>query len=123
MLCVPTSHAPPVFCPRRARPRRLPVAVEKACNMCDDFSMTAGKRILMAMAYAQEAELGYELHLAYWEQGDATEAAGSMLACDFPPLTLQRVWAQCRAKNTASVHVVERMGMRQERCQRRHTWM
>jgi len=65
MLRVPTSQAPPVLCPRWARPTRLPVAVEKACDRCDYFSITAGKRIRMAMAYAQEAELGYELHPDY----------------------------------------------------------
>lgn len=79
--------------------------------------------IRMATAYAQEAELGYELHPDYWRQGYATEAAWSMLAFGFHTLPLQRVWAQCLAENTASVRVLERLGMRQERCQQRHTWM
>jgi RimJ/RimL family protein N-acetyltransferase len=46
-----------------------------------------------------------------------------MLAFDFHTLPLQRVWAQCLAENTASVRVVERLGMRQEQCQRQQTWM
>jgi RimJ/RimL family protein N-acetyltransferase len=79
--------------------------------------------IRRATADAQEAELGYELHPDYWGQGYATEAAWRMLAFGFHTLTLQRVWAQCLAENRASVRVLERLGMRRERCQRRQTWM
>jgi len=83
---------------------------------------TCGLR--MATAHAQEAELGYELHPDSWGQGYATEAARRMLAFGFHTLPLQRVWAQCRAENTASVRVLERLGMHQERCQRQQpTWM
>jgi hypothetical protein len=46
-----------------------------------------------------------------------------MLAFAFQTLRLQRVWAQCLAENRASVRVLERLKMRQERCQRRPTWM
>jgi RimJ/RimL family protein N-acetyltransferase len=80
--------------------------------------------IRMATAHAQEAELGYELHPDYWGQGYAIEAARTILAFGFHTLPLQRVWAQCLAENTASVRVLERLGMRPERCQRQqHTWM
>jgi [ribosomal protein S5]-alanine N-acetyltransferase len=80
--------------------------------------------IRKATAHAQEAELGYELHPDYWGHGYATETTRTMLAFAFQTLRLQRVWAQCRAENTASVRVLERLGMRQERCQRpQHTWM
>ena len=80
--------------------------------------------IRMATVHAQEAELSYELHPEYWGQGYATEAARTMLAFAFQTLRLQRVWAQCLAENTASVRVLERLGMRQERCpQQQPTWM
>jgi RimJ/RimL family protein N-acetyltransferase len=80
--------------------------------------------IRMAMAHAQEAELGSELHPDYWGHGYATEAAWSMLAFGFHTLPLQRVWVQCLAEDVASVRVLERLGMRPERCQRQqHTWM
>jgi RimJ/RimL family protein N-acetyltransferase len=47
-----------------------------------------------------------------------------MLAFGFETLRLQRVWAQCLAENRASVRVLERLGMRQEGCQRpQQTWM
>jgi RimJ/RimL family protein N-acetyltransferase len=79
--------------------------------------------IRMAMAHAQKAELGYELHPDYWGQGYATEAARSLLAFGFETLHLQHVWAQCIAENTASIRVLERLGMRQERRLRHHAWM
>ena len=80
--------------------------------------------IRMVTVHAQEAELGYELHPDYWGHRYATEAAWTMLAWGFQTLRLQRVWAQCLAENTASVRVLERLGMRHERCpQQQHTWM
>jgi RimJ/RimL family protein N-acetyltransferase len=79
--------------------------------------------IRMVTVHAQEAELGYELHPDSWGHGYATEAAWNMLAFGFHILPLQRVGAQCLAENTASVRVLERLGMRPERRQRRHTWM
>jgi len=79
--------------------------------------------IRMATGHAQQAELGYELHPDYWGQGYATEAARSLLAFGFQTLSLQRVWAQCVAENTASIRVLERLGMGQERRLRQHAWM
>jgi RimJ/RimL family protein N-acetyltransferase len=80
--------------------------------------------IRRATADAQEAELGYELHPDYWGHGYATEAAWRMLAFGFETLRLQCVWAQCLAENRASGRVLERLGMRQERCQQQpHPWM
>jgi RimJ/RimL family protein N-acetyltransferase len=79
--------------------------------------------IRMVTAHAQEAELGYELPPDSWGHGYATEAAWNMLAFGFHTLPLQRVWAQCLAENRASVRVLERLGMRRERCQRLQTWM
>jgi RimJ/RimL family protein N-acetyltransferase len=80
--------------------------------------------IRMATAHAQEAELGYGLHPDSWGHVYATEAAWKMLAFGFETLRLQRVWAQCLAENTASVRVLERLGMHPERCQGpQQTWM
>ncbi len=72
---------------------------------------------------AQEAELGYELHPDSWGQGYATEAARALLRFGFDALHLRRVRAYCIAENAASVRVLERIGMRQERCLKAHTWM
>jgi RimJ/RimL family protein N-acetyltransferase len=79
--------------------------------------------IRMVTVHAQEAELGYEVHPDSWRQGYATEAAWHMLTFGFETLRLQRVWAQCLAENTASVRVLERLGMHQTGCQRpQQTW-
>jgi ribosomal-protein-alanine N-acetyltransferase len=79
--------------------------------------------IRKATAQAQEAELGYELHPDYWGHGYATEAARSLLAFGFQTLRLQRVWAECLTENTGSVRVLERLGMRQQRFLRQHTFL
>ena len=79
--------------------------------------------IRMATGYAQQAELGYELHPDYWGHGYATEAALSLLAFGFQTLPLQRIWAQCIAEHTASARVLERLGMRYTQRLRQHTLM
>ena len=61
-----------------------------------------------------EADLGYELDPHYWGQGYATEAARAMLAFGFRELNLHRISAECRPDNTASAHVLEKLGMRRE---------
>lgn len=61
-----------------------------------------------------EADMGYELDPRYWGQGYATEAARAMLAFGFRELNLHRISAECRPENTASAHVLEKLGMRRE---------
>jgi [ribosomal protein S5]-alanine N-acetyltransferase len=63
-------------------------------------------------------ELGYFLVQAATGQGFATEAARAVLRCAFDRLNMSRVDLQCRADNTASQHVAERLGFRYEGCQR-----
>ncbi len=63
---------------------------------------------------AQEAEIGYEVDPAYWGRGYATEAAREMVAFGFNELGLHRVSSWCVADNTASAHVLEKLGMRLE---------
>jgi len=61
-----------------------------------------------------DAEIGYELSADHWGKGYATEAAGAMLAFAFSQLGIHRASAHCNAGNTASIHVLEKLGMRQE---------
>ncbi len=63
---------------------------------------------------SQEAEIGYELDPEYWGRGYATEAACEMLAFGFTELGLHRVSSWCVADNTASAHVLEKLGLRLE---------
>ncbi len=61
-----------------------------------------------------EADMGYELDPNYWGLGYATEAARAIVTFGFHELNLHRISAECRAENTASVHVLEKLGMRRE---------
>lgn len=74
-------------------------------------------------ASASGAELGYEIEPDYWGHGYATEAAQAMLDMAFTDLHLDRVYASCIAENTASAHVLEKLGMSLEKRLRRQQWM
>ena len=60
-------------------------------------------------------ELLYGLAPAHWGQGLATEAAEAALAYAFDVRGVEQVWAATDPPNTASVRVLERLGMRFER--------
>ena len=59
----------------------------------------------------RRAEMGYVLARDAWGQGYATEAARAVLAHGFGPLGLHRIAATCDPENTASAHVLEKIGM------------
>jgi len=59
-------------------------------------------------------EIGYVLHPEHRGHGYATEATQAMLRLGFDELGLHRIVARLDARNTASVRVVERLGMRRE---------
>jgi RimJ/RimL family protein N-acetyltransferase len=63
---------------------------------------------------ALQADIGYELAPHAWGQGYATEAALAVLEFGFSQLNVYRIWANCLAENTASRHVLEKLGMRLE---------
>jgi ribosomal-protein-alanine N-acetyltransferase len=72
--------------------------------------------IRMPQAYAQSADIGYEIDRHYWGHGYATEAARALIDFGFEQLQLHRIWANCVVENTASAHVLEKSGMRYEGC-------
>ena len=63
------------------------------------------------LAGGPDHELGYTLARNRWGQGYATEAAGACLAYALGQLGLDPVYAQVRPENTASVRVLEKIGM------------
>jgi RimJ/RimL family protein N-acetyltransferase len=65
-------------------------------------------------AAAHEADIGYELSPGHWGRGYATEAARAILRFGFAELRVHRVWSWCVAENTASAHVLEKIGMQPE---------
>jgi [ribosomal protein S5]-alanine N-acetyltransferase len=60
----------------------------------------------------QEPELCYELTEKVWGRGLATEAAWACVCYAFEEVGLERVIAGADAPNTASVRVIEKLGMR-----------
>jgi ribosomal-protein-alanine N-acetyltransferase len=62
----------------------------------------------------QTYEIGWAIAPAHQGCGYATEAAGAVLAYAFETLGLHRVVATCNPANTASVRVMEKLGMRRE---------
>jgi ribosomal-protein-alanine N-acetyltransferase len=61
-----------------------------------------------------DIELGYALGTAWWGRGYATEAARAIMQTAFDALDAERVVAVARRENTASLHVLEKLGFRRE---------
>ena len=75
-----------------------------------------------ASAEAQEADIGYEFDPRHWGRGYATEAARAVLHFGFSHMRVHRITAECVAENTASAHVLEKLGMHQEGRLREHEY-
>jgi [ribosomal protein S5]-alanine N-acetyltransferase len=60
---------------------------------------------------AGEVELGYTLGQSWWGRGYATEAAGAWLEAAFTRLGIDEVVALAEPANTASLRVLEKLGM------------
>jgi ribosomal-protein-alanine N-acetyltransferase len=58
--------------------------------------------------------LGYDLARAYWRQGIMTEALSAILQFGFEKLGLNRVEALVMLENTASVHLLRKLGFQEE---------
>ena len=61
-----------------------------------------------------QAEIGWALDPAYQGRGLALEAVRRLVELCFADLGLRRVYATCFADNTASWHLMEKLGMRRE---------
>ena len=59
----------------------------------------------------QEAELWYELTQKVWGRGIATEASWACVRYAFEEVGMERVIAGADASNTASLRVIEKLGM------------
>jgi ribosomal-protein-alanine N-acetyltransferase len=61
-----------------------------------------------------DVELVYEIERDHWGRGIATEVAGACLDVAFEQLGLARVVALSYPENTASVRVMQKIGMRDD---------
>jgi RimJ/RimL family protein N-acetyltransferase len=68
------------------------------------------------LAYEDGVEIGWHLRRNAWGRGYATEAARACLAYGFDRLKFTRVSAFTESANTASLRVIEKLGMRLVRC-------
>ena len=65
--------------------------------------------------------LGYSLAPEVWNQGIMTEAVGAVIDHAFEADSgLNRIWAWADSRNTASLRVMEKLGMSREGCLREH---
>ena len=68
----------------------------------------------------KHAELGYWLGVNFWGRGYATEAAREIVRYGFQILGLHRIFASHFKHNPASGHILRKIGMQYEGCQRAH---
>lgn len=70
----------------------------------------------------RQADLGFTLAPAYQGKGYATEAVSALLKHVFTERDLQRISAECDARNTSSARLLERLGFQQEGFRPQNTW-
>jgi RimJ/RimL family protein N-acetyltransferase len=71
-----------------------------------------GEAGLQLLEGGPDVEIGYTLARAAWGRGFATEAARAVLHWAFAGLRLERVVAVADPANAASLHVLDKLGMR-----------
>jgi len=70
---------------------------------------------LLTIDGAEEVEIGYRLHPAYWGRGLATEASLAVRDFGFEKLGFERLISCIEEENTASIRVAEKSGMKHEK--------
>jgi len=59
----------------------------------------------------QEYDLGFRFHQRFWSKGYATETACKCLEYGFVSLKIERIVGRAMSENTASIKVLEKLGM------------
>jgi ribosomal-protein-alanine N-acetyltransferase len=70
---------------------------------------------LQPMVETQDIEIGWWLARTWWGKGLATEAARKAIRDAFERVGLHRIVAVAQPENLASIHIMEKLGMRFER--------
>jgi RimJ/RimL family protein N-acetyltransferase len=68
----------------------------------------------MGSGISRQGEVGWSLHPDVQGRGLGTEAATELLRLGFDELRLHRIEAEADSRNTASIRVMEKLGMRRE---------
>ncbi len=71
----------------------------------------------------REWEVGWAVHPDEWGKGYASEAAWYLMDWGFKELSIHRTVAFCHSSNTASVRVMEKLGMQQDGKLRETRWL
>lgn len=71
-----------------------------------------GRAGLIHLDQTSDIEVGYVLHRDFWGKGYATELANALVSWGFSALGLDKITAIAVPENTASRHVMEKIGMR-----------
>ena len=74
-------------------------------------------------AEMREASLWYVLNRRHWGRGLVPEAARLLVGFGFRTLGLHRIIVDCDPRNTASVRVAQKLGLRQEAHFRENAWI
>ena len=88
----------------------------------DENKLIGGCSICVSNPDNREGWIGYCLNRYFWGKGYATETANGLVDFGFDKLSLHRIFATCDPANTASAHVLEKIGMEREGRLREHTW-
>lgn len=71
----------------------------------------------------RQGEVGFIVHPDHQGRGYATEGAETLLAIGFDTVGLHRIVGRLEARNQASAHVLERLGMRREAYFQESEWV
>lgn len=75
--------------------------------------------MILGKANFKNAEVWHKILPEHWQQGFATEALTQLLNFGFTDLRLHRIEAGCAVENSASIKVLEKVGMTREGCKRK----
>lgn len=94
-----------------------------AITLKDDKQFIGTCRISITNPEKLEGDIGYCIGKEFWGQGYATEAARKLLNFGFQQLNLHRIFATSDPKNTLSMRILVKIGMRQEGYLREYEWV
>ncbi len=101
--------------------RRVRTESQQAPRRLFDLAMTLTEGALIGRCGLRvnrpehrEAELWYIVRRDCWGQGYAYEAVHALMAFAFATLDVHRIYVDCDPRNTGSIRLAEKLGMRRE---------
>ncbi len=95
--------------------------IQEAKNFSESdefFAVTLGEKVIGKIYFSKREhgsyEIGYTFNAAYQGFGYAFESVSGMMRYAFESLGARRIIAEVNARNTRSLKLVERLGMRKE---------